>query len=84
VPHEPHLSMTASGQTRKSAVAIVRSGLTPKADSTRTSRHVQKRTPGSILLCQWPAPFGDMNVLKVQLWRLAGIRDFQEKAMDPF
>jgi len=35
-------------------------------------------------LCQWPAPLGDMNVLKVQLWRLAGIRDLREKAMDPF
>jgi hypothetical protein len=28
------------GQNRKSAVAIVRSGLPPKADSTRKSRHV--------------------------------------------
>jgi hypothetical protein len=32
--------MSAEGQTRKSALAIVRSGLPPKADSTRTSRHV--------------------------------------------
>jgi hypothetical protein len=34
--------MSQLGQTRKSAVAIVRSGLPPKADSTRTSRHVRK------------------------------------------
>src|SRR5271167_3172401 len=35
----------SQGQFRKSAVAIVRSGLLPKADSTRTSRHVRKVLP---------------------------------------
>jgi hypothetical protein len=35
-------SMSGAGQRRKSAVAIVRSGLPPKADSTRTLRHVRK------------------------------------------
>jgi hypothetical protein len=34
--------MSQLGQTRKSAVAIVRSGLPVKADSTRKSRHVRK------------------------------------------
>jgi hypothetical protein len=40
---------TAMGQTRKSAVAIVRSGLPPKADSTRTSRQVPWRNASKFL-----------------------------------
>src|SRR6202035_775923 len=41
-PLATHGRTIHQGQTRKSAVAIVRSGLPPKADSTRTSRHVRK------------------------------------------
>jgi hypothetical protein len=51
-----YLPMSGLGQTRKSAVAIVRSGLPLKADSTRTSRHVRKvpNPEGAFLLDHWP------------------------------
>jgi hypothetical protein len=39
---------SASGQTQKLAVAIVRSGLPPKAHSTRRSRHVRKVPIGDL------------------------------------
>jgi hypothetical protein len=39
-PFPDQSMMSAWGQTRKSAVEIERSGLTPKADSSRASRHV--------------------------------------------
>ena len=38
--HRHGAGIRKPSQTRKSAVAIVRSGLPPKADSMRTSRHV--------------------------------------------